>query len=168
MVLPNRTVAASAVDDAVFTTAPDVVEFSFSDKDRLPGTYYYRVRTLNGVNTMSDPSTPVRVDFRLESLSNAISNFSVYPDPFDSNKGSTNISYSLRNPGDTELKIYDGFGGLVRKMHFNSSNEGGIAGSNMVQWDGKTDSGKSVSQGVYIINLEANGDKKKWKVAVWH
>jgi len=70
-----------------------------------------------------------------------------YPNPFNPY---TNLTFTLPNAVAYSMKIYNVAGQLVR------SYEGmGIAGLNVVTWNGKDDAGKDVSSGVYFYRLVA-------------
>ncbi|MGQ0645260.1 MAG: FlgD immunoglobulin-like domain containing protein, partial [Elusimicrobiota bacterium] len=98
----------------------------------------------------------------------AVSSVSNYPNPFDSRSGqSTLISYLLKSDSDVTMRLFDGFGRLIREMKYSAGGEGGRQGANEVPWDGSDDSGKKVSTGAYILVLEAAGDRVTRKIGVW-
>ncbi|RLC53436.1 MAG: hypothetical protein DRH79_03615 [Candidatus Cloacimonadota bacterium] len=69
-----------------------------------------------------------------------------YPNPFNP---TTNISFSLPVEQEIELVVYNMKGQIVRKLvqgQFTS-------GEHSVSWDGKDDSGKNVSSGLYFYKL---------------
>lgn len=71
-----------------------------------------------------------------------------YPNPFNS---STAIGFSLPEPSDVELTIYNVLGQQVRSLkHRNVS-----AGEGSIIWDGTSDSGHPVASGVYMYRLAA-------------
>jgi hypothetical protein len=73
------------------------------------------------------------------------------PNPFSA---TTNISFSLTQSSPVTISIYNVAGQLVTTLADNQSfNEG----SNSIQWDGRNESGTSVSPGVYFCRLSANG-----------
>lgn len=74
-----------------------------------------------------------------------------YPNPFNS---STSITYTLSGTGHTEFSIYSLTGQKVRTLVSNSQ----TAGTHSVSWDGRDDSGKAVSSGIYLSRLQM-GDK---------
>lgn len=71
-----------------------------------------------------------------------------YPNPFNP---STTIVFNLSAPGKTTLVVYDIMGRSVRKL----VSEQTTAGAHSILWDGRDDSGRSVSSGVYIAKLYA-------------
>jgi hypothetical protein len=72
-----------------------------------------------------------------------------YPNPFNPNTIiAFTVPYDLTN-SRTNLSIYDIQGSLIRTL----VNENLSAGNYLTNWDGKNESGSSVSSGVYIYNL---------------
>src|SRR5581483_1007729 len=100
-----------------------------------------------------------------------ISSVTNYPNPFDSRKEKTVISYLLKQDSDVTIKIYDLFGFKVLEMDFPAGQPGGQYGANQVEWDGTNSSGAKVSKGGYIALIQAKGDKVvtiKRKIGVIH
>ena len=83
-----------------------------------------------------------------------------YPNPFNA---ATTIRYALPDRDRegrqhcTTLKIYNILGQEVRTL----MNEEQPAGSYRVLWDGRDDSGREVSSGVYFCRLKVIGDRLK-------
>ena len=71
-----------------------------------------------------------------------------YPNPFNP---STTISFTLPASGKASLTVYDITGRRVRELLSGSV----PAGAGTAVWDGKDDSGRPVSSGVYIARLSA-------------
>jgi flagellar hook assembly protein FlgD len=80
-----------------------------------------------------------------------------YPNPFDPGTQSTKISYTLSKPSNITLRIFDLAGNMVAKKDLSANQDGGRAGYNEVPWDGKSDSGNYVGNGIYIYLLIADG-----------
>lgn len=82
-----------------------------------------------------------------------------YPNPFDpgSAGAATTIAYSLSKAADLTLSLHDLYGRLVAKMSFNAGANGGRAGYNTVSWNGRSDAGQVVGNGLYIYLLAADG-----------
>ena len=73
------------------------------------------------------------------------------PNPFNE---STKITFTLTQSAMVDVAIYDVKGGLVKS--FNSLH---ITADDLVslQWDGKDENGKSLSNGIYLYSLKVNG-----------
>jgi flagellar hook assembly protein FlgD len=79
-----------------------------------------------------------------------------YPNPFNP---STTINFNVFENADINLKVYNPLGKLIRTL----LSENLIPGNYNRIWDGKDDSGKIVSSGVYIFELDSGNyaDRKK-------
>ena len=73
-----------------------------------------------------------------------------HPNPFNP---STSITFTLPVPGKASLSVYDITGQKVRTLVAGQM----TAGSHSVLWDGRDDSGRAVSSGVYLSRLNAGG-----------
>ncbi len=73
-----------------------------------------------------------------------------YPNPFNP---STTIKFNLTTDSKVSLKVYNLLGQEVRTL---VSGQAG-RGENVVSWDGKDNTGRLVSSGMYLYKLEANG-----------
>ena len=71
-----------------------------------------------------------------------------YPNPF---YPKTSISYSLKNNSKVILEIYNIKGQKVKTLVNSNVN----VGNHKVFWNGKDDSGKAVSSGIYLYRLQA-------------
>ena len=85
------------------------------------------------------PADPLPLDLRLEAA---------YPNPFNP---STTIEYSLHQPGQVDLRVYDLKGSVVRTL----VSEHRDAGEYTVTWDGRNDQGSLVSSGVYFCRADS-------------
>ena len=74
-----------------------------------------------------------------------------YPNPFNYE---TLISYTLPRQTDVVLKIFNVLGKEIRTL----VQEKQDAGTKTVVWNGKDNSGKLVSTGIYIYSLKAGND----------
>jgi len=82
-----------------------------------------------------------------------------YPNPFNPE---TNIKYSVSNPGIVSLKVYDSLGKLVRVLVDESKSTGRFE----IKWNGKDDSGKNVSSGIYFCKMNIQGINKSIKMVL--
>ncbi len=71
------------------------------------------------------------------------------PNPF---RQQTTINYQLTRPGLVSLRIYNVAGQMVRTLASSAM----PAGSYSATWDGRDESGRRVSAGVYLYQLRAN------------
>ena len=76
--------------------------------------------------------------------------FQNYPNPFNP---TTLIRYTLEEPGQVELAIYNMLGHRIRTLE--DSYQG--AGEFVVAWDGRDENGMGVSAGVYLYRLRSGG-----------
>jgi FlgD Ig-like domain len=72
-----------------------------------------------------------------------------YPNPFNP---TTNIHYQLQRPAQVSLRIYDVMGREVRTL----LDRRVVAGVHQATWDGKDNSSRPVSSGVYYYRLRAD------------
>jgi len=72
-----------------------------------------------------------------------------YPNPFNPNTGSTNISYTLSKPADITLTIYDLMGNQILKKTIGSK-----AGYNEVAWDGRDAGGTMAGNGILLLAMD--------------
>lgn len=80
-----------------------------------------------------------------------------YPNPFNP---VTTIKYDLKDAGKVSLKVYNILGQEVRTL----VNARQLAGYQQVVWDGRNNSGQSVSSGIYIYRLETEKFTKSRKM----
>ena len=80
-----------------------------------------------------------------------------YPNPFNSQ---TIISYQVKNEGKVSIVIYDILGRKLKTLVSENKN----AGNYTVRWDGLTDSGASVSSGIYICSMTAQNFSQSRKL----
>jgi len=71
-----------------------------------------------------------------------------YPNPFNP---STTIAFSLVEPGDVELAIYNSRGQKVRSLVSGNLS----SGNHSVIWDGRDDRGASAASGIYFYRMHA-------------
>ncbi|MFH1576050.1 MAG: Ig-like domain-containing protein [Candidatus Margulisiibacteriota bacterium] len=80
-----------------------------------------------------------------------------YPNPFDPGSQTTTISYTLSKPANITLSFHDLAGNLIAKRSYTANLAGGRAGYNEVTWDGKSDSGNYVGNGIYLYLIIVDG-----------
>lgn len=74
----------------------------------------------------------------------------------------TNISFNTAAPVTVTVTVYNNVGRKVKELYRGSSS----AGLNLIQWDGKNESGQRVSSGVYTIKIEGGGISQSKRVVV--
>jgi len=74
-----------------------------------------------------------------------------YPNPFNS---STTIEFSLPDDGIASLVIYSITGQKVRTLMSDNL----MSGTHSILWDGRDDSGNTVSSGIYLTQLRMNSN----------
>ena len=80
-----------------------------------------------------------------------------HPNPFDPGTQSTTLGYVLSRSANVTINIFDLAGNLIARRSFSADQEGGKAGYNEVAWDGRTDGGDIVGNGIYIYLIIADG-----------
>lgn len=95
----------------------------------------------------------------VEELKPATISISNSPNPFNP---STTISFTLPSSGRASLAVYSATGQRVRELITAQL----PAGAHSVAWDGKNDSGKPVSSGIYLSRLETAGGTATGKMAL--
>jgi len=95
-----------------------------------------------------------------------------YPSPFSAirNKEVT-ISYSLSDSSDIDIYILSSVGEVVKKISVQSGQEGGKAASNKVKWNGITDLGRALGNGIYLGTIIAKPQNKiigKFKLTAYN
>ncbi len=78
-------------------------------------------------------------------------------------KNDVSISFSLSRSGPVSVKIYNRAGRLVSEIIEGKSLS---AGANLVRWDGRDRGGSIVPDGLYLVSVEALGEKQVKTLAV--
>ena len=125
---------------------------------RAPGEFFtYRVRAVSGAGVVSSwsPATTAANTGLTNQIITGVSNF---PNPFDSRKGGnagkTQITYTLNADSSVTIQIYDALGYLTKTIGLPAGSNGGSAGRNFVDWDGRNDAGVLVSKGGYTARIK--------------
>ena len=85
--------------------------------------------------------------------------FANYPNPFNPE---TWIPYDLAAPTQTEIKIYNVNGSLVRKIEMGHQ----TAGSYTYHWDGRTENGELTASGIYFYTLKTDDFESTRKMVI--
>ncbi|UCF78744.1 MAG: hypothetical protein JSW03_00245 [Candidatus Eiseniibacteriota bacterium] len=73
------------------------------------------------------------------------------------------IGFALARPGPVTVKVYNRAGRLVREI---VSGEDMGAGTNLLRWNGRNTGGQVVEDGLYLVTVEALGEKQVKTLAV--
>jgi thermitase len=79
------------------------------------------------------------------------------PNPFNPNSDQIMIKYDLTRNSDTYIYFFDITGNLLCRKFYSFGTSGGSQGTNRVYWDGKTDFGETVANGVYLFRIASEG-----------
>ena len=78
----------------------------------------------------------------------------MFPVPFSPGPGKElTLQYSLSRNADIELFVFSSDGQAVKKLSFSKGEEGGKEGLNKVSWDGVSNTGVRVGNGIYIATI---------------
>ncbi len=84
------------------------------------------------------------------------------PNPFSGRETGTEIRFSLSNPADATLQIFDASGRLVRTL----LDAPLTSGSHALEWDGRDDQGRSVGSGMYFYRLKAGAFEQSRQMTI--
>lgn len=128
-------------DSLVAQTAVDVIEPNGNLIPGVDGGPFYGKRIKpTPVTAVQERSNERPVSFQLEQN---------YPNPFNP---TTTIRYQLQKSAQVSLKVYDAMGREVRSL----VDEKIPSGAHAVNWDGKDNSRRAVSSGLYFYKLRAD------------
>jgi hypothetical protein len=95
----------------------------------------------------------------------ASANIYNYPNPFNPERTTTTLRYSLASSAQVSIKIYDAGGILVKNVIENSPMN--AADEQATPWDGRNGAGNIVANGVYFFVIESSaGERAVGKIAV--
>jgi hypothetical protein len=75
------------------------------------------------------------------------------PNPFDPARENTTIIYKLAKDADINAYIFTITGDLIWKNNFTAGSNGGRTGDNAFTWDGMSNFGEMMSNGVYLLHM---------------
>jgi hypothetical protein len=135
-------------------TAPyNIASFGIDENNEL------YICTFNGSNSKIYRFKPTAVSNINLSEKSQVTDFSLgenYPDPFNP---ITQIPFSVSKSSFINISIYDINGRLVRTLIQSQLS----AGSHSVIWDGKDERGNTQSSGLFLYQLEIDGQAKQTK-----
>jgi hypothetical protein len=137
-------------DELLVTTTADDTLYVHSNVQTATNRYY--VTAMYG-NFESDPSNAVTVNLTTgdEITTSPLESYLMpnYPNPFNP---STEISFTLKNAGKVRISIYNSKGQLIKILIDETLNQG----LHSIDWNGKNESGKPCSSGIYFYKMETN------------
>lgn len=95
----------------------------------------------------------------LNKLSNAGANVKIYPNPFSSE---TSIKLICDKPSQVYICAFDASGKKVSEL----LNDSFGSGTRIYTWDGKSDKGQNLKNGIYFVQIQINGYTELQKVII--
>ncbi|NOY87787.1 MAG: hypothetical protein GXO93_00140 [FCB group bacterium] len=94
--------------------------------------------------------------------------FIIETNPFNPDEAPVRFSYELPKAEKVEFRIFTLTGEEVFAHDYSANTPGGIAGENIIEWDGRNNDGVMVFNGVYIASIKnaKTGEYARIKVAV--
>jgi hypothetical protein len=126
-----------------------VLDFQFGEHTLQPRNTY-DIGSPNGV-AVGDAGSPVVARSELEGGA---------PNPFNPY---TNIRFAIHEEGPVDLAIYDLSGRLVRTL---LSGDQFATGEHSLPWDGRSDTGKALASGTYIVRFQAADVERVQKITL--
>ena len=80
-----------------------------------------------------------------------------FPNPFN---GQTNIEFTIQNPNNISIEIFDVNGRIIRTLFDGYHN----SGTSILKWDGKNKLNEIVSTGIYFYNIKTENYIKTKKL----
>ncbi|MBN1997769.1 DUF11 domain-containing protein [candidate division KSB1 bacterium] len=123
-------------------------DYHYTDRTVLAGkTYFYKLADVDykGQVTMHEEVKTVHIEAPSEYVLEQN-----YPNPFNPE---TKIRFKLKAAGQCEIKIFNLKGQKVRTLTAGYRS----AGTHVISWDGKGDTGNIMPSGIYLYELRVNG-----------
>ncbi|HQD40250.1 MAG TPA: FlgD immunoglobulin-like domain containing protein [Bacillota bacterium] len=118
------------------------------------GTYYWLVKAVDAAGNISEGSQGSFEVSDLNTSSFNLSNFAMTPNPFTPGLGKREqlaISFSLQQPGEVAIAIYNLAGKVVKRLEAGKL----AAGDHLFMWDGTDERGQAVQKGTYLVRVTA-------------
>jgi hypothetical protein len=126
----------------------------------IGGTVSTEGNTMTVTTAIAELDTFAVRNIRVPRSDRAIAEVNIQPRVFSPAGGGrghgdrANISFSLQDDGIVSVKVYDLAGRLKRVIEEEVSL---LAGTNVVEWDGRDDDGRFCVSGLYVVTIEALG-----------
>ena len=146
---------------SLIDTTTDLTYIDNSDLSAVDTAFYY-VTAKYAQNNESEPSDTVFVYINLDAESNELASIYhpiVYPNPFNPD---TKIKFYAHKIGTADLEIYNLKGQLIKRKIKTISQKGYYS----FDWNGKENSGKTVSSGIYLYKLKVDNKIFKGKLTL--
>jgi len=144
------------MDDELLTTV-EALGYTVEGLDE--GVYSFCVAALYSGEHEGDVSTMQEVEIEPVSNTDLVNPVTAllgnYPNPFNP---STTIRYSIKEPSEVKIKIYNAKGQMIRTL-VDTHHKGGIY---TAVWDGKDTNGKMVGNGLFFYRMQSK-DYNKFK-----
>ncbi|MCF7792914.1 MAG: DNRLRE domain-containing protein [Candidatus Cloacimonetes bacterium] len=126
------------------------------------GQRHSKFNSKEAVNADLQPFLNVTLDTAADDVLNPITSLSNYPNPFNP---STTISFNLTTgvSEDAEMTIFNLKGQIVKRF---SNLQISQSTDHQIVWNGKDDSGKAVSSGIYNCRLEVGNHIQTRKISL--
>jgi len=152
--LADRSFSHYKVYRNLLMIADDIMENSYIDLDVPNGNYSYNVRSVYSGGYQSALSTDAVIEHIQTNIDEIIVPVKTeltgnYPNPFNP---TTTISFSTKEAGYVSINIYNMKGQLVKTL----VNKQLDAAYYDIVWNGKDNSDKSVSSGIYFYKMKSN------------
>ncbi len=119
--------------------------------------YYRAVVTVKDTGDRERVVTSNRVEYK---AGFSMENLIVGPTPYNSNKGKLVLEYQLTQAADVKVYVVAIDGERQWEIQCVSGQDGGKAGFNRIEWDGKNAFGEDLANGMYVVYAEAKGNRK--------
>jgi|GEM_PF-6935052 len=156
------------VDNFLIATITDE---SWSGRNEISFSYQFtdelnqgpRIIKIRAFSNFSDAygELDVSVTVAGESETEIIGELLFYPVPFRPLSGEiATFAYNLTMDTDTTLVVYDSSGKVVFTKRFIAGMEGGKLGYNAVTWNGRSDFGYVIGNGIYLYQVISEAEKR--------
>ncbi|MBU0672305.1 MAG: hypothetical protein KJ732_04665, partial [Candidatus Margulisbacteria bacterium] len=84
-----------------------------------------------------------------------------FPSPFNPERDKkVTLQYTLSKDTNIDLIIMKESGEIVKRITIQAGQDGGVGQVNKVSWDGITNKGVAVGNGLYVVNIISRDDRK--------
>jgi len=166
VVISNKGLTANPLQATIDNGTPETLTKTFDPNNAGILTSIYNPTLTDGVHSLKisitddqgNPSTREVVGLVVQANSDISLQGAplTYPNPYNGT-GNVSIGYILSKNNSITITIHDLMGSQLVKKSYSSGQAGGKAGYNEVSWNGKTDAGEELGNGIYIYLIIADG-----------